>query len=112
MRSFSGGNQQKIVLSKWLQLQPKVVLLDEPTQGVDAGARTQILQTVTELARQGSCVIVFSGDHEQLAAICHRVLVMSQGSISAELTDDQVTEDWLLSASQLGTSARTSSPDP
>jgi ribose transport system ATP-binding protein len=108
MRSFSGGNQQKIVLSKWLQLQPKVVLLDEPTQGVDAGARTQILQTVTELARQGSCVIVFSGDHEQLAAICHRVLVMSQGSISAELTDDQVTEDWLLSASQLGTSARTS----
>ena len=112
LRSFSGGNQQKIVLSKWLQLQPKLVLLDEPTQGVDAGARTQILSIVTELAAQGSCVIIFSGDHEQLAAVCHRVLVMSQGSISAELTDDQVTEDWLLSASQLGTSAGAAPSSP
>jgi ribose transport system ATP-binding protein len=103
LRNFSGGNQQKIILSKWLQLQPRLVLLAEPTQGVDAGARVQILGTVTQLAREGSCVIIFSGDHEQLAAICHRVLVMSQGTICAELADDQVTEDGLLAASQLGT---------
>jgi ribose transport system ATP-binding protein len=100
--NFSGGNQQKIVLSKWLQLQPRLVLLAEPTQGVDAGARAQILGTVTELARTGSCVIIFSGDYEQLAAVCHRVLVMSHGSVCAEFADDQLTEDRLLSASQLG----------
>lgn len=109
LRNFSGGNQQKIVLSKWLQLQPRLVLMAEPTQGVDAGARAQILGTVTDLAREGSCVIIFSGDHEQLAAICHRVLVMSQGTICAELADDQVTEDGLLAASQLGATAGTAS---
>ena len=69
----------------------------------------QILGTVTDLAREGSCVVIFSGDHEQLAAICHRVLVMSQGTICAELADDQVTEDGLLAASQLGAPAGTAS---
>ena len=99
--NFSGGNQQKIVLAKWLQMQPRLLLLDEPTQGVDAGAKREILQLALEVAKRGGAVIVFSGDHEQLAAICHRVIIMRDGSISSEMRGDDLSEVRLLAASNL-----------
>lgn len=83
--AFSGGNQQKIVMAKAMQHEPRVLLLDEPTQGVDAGARRQILELVCETAAAGTAVVVASTDHEQLAAICHRVLVFRDGLVVAEL---------------------------
>lgn len=98
MRMFSGGNQQKVVFGKWLQLSPKVFLLDEPTQGVDAGAGKDLLEQTADLARRGTAVVVFSGDHEQLAAICHRVIVLNEGQQVAELSGDQLTERALLEA--------------
>lgn len=98
MRMFSGGNQQKVVFSKWLQLAPKVFLLDEPTQGVDAGAGRELLERAVELAEKGTAVVVFSGDHEQLAAICNRVIVLNDGNQVAELVGEDLSEQALLEA--------------
>lgn len=85
--AFSGGNQQKIVLSKWLRNKPTILLLDEPTQGVDAGARHDILETVMGMAAEGATVIMFSSDYEQLAQCCHRILVCRFGTLSATLPE-------------------------
>ena len=98
--NFSGGNQQKIVLAKWLQGEPDVLLLDEPTQGVDAGARKEILEIVRAATEAGAGVAIFSSDLEQLANVCTRVLVLWRGRASAELVGDEITEDALLRACQ------------
>lgn len=100
MAAFSGGNQQKIVFAKWLQTAPGVLLLDEPTQGVDPGAAHDLLEDVVQAAASGAAVVVFSGDHEQLAAVCHRVLVLQHGRTVAELTraSGDLTEANLLHA--------------
>lgn len=102
MRNFSGGNQQKIVFGKWLFREPDVLLLDEPTQGVDAGAGRELLDQVASLAEQGTAVVVFSGDHEQIAAICHRVLVLHHGRVIAELSGEGLDEATLLEACEDG----------
>jgi ribose transport system ATP-binding protein len=96
--SFSGGNQQKIVLAKWLQSRPRVLVLDEPTQGVDAGAKREILALINHNAAEGAGVLFCSSDHEEVAHVCHRVLVLVDGQISAELTGDDVNEHAILEA--------------
>jgi len=100
MAAFSGGNQQKVVFAKWLQDSPGVLLLDEPTQGVDPGAAHDLLTDVMATAAAGTAVVVFSGDHEQLAATCHRVLVLQHGRLVAEVTraSGELTEANLLHA--------------
>ena len=97
-RGFSGGNQQKIVFAKWLQTEPSVLLLEEPTQGVDAGASRDLLTHVTTAAETGMTVIIVSGDHEQLVELCHRVVVLSHGRITAELPREDLSEERLLVA--------------
>ncbi|WP_414476329.1 sugar ABC transporter ATP-binding protein [Microvirga sp. M2] len=97
LSALSGGNQQKVVLAKWLQTRPPLILLDEPTQGVDIGAREQIFGMIAKVAQDGACVVCASSDHEQLAAICDRVLVFARGQVvkkltAGELTKDQITE--------------------
>lgn len=89
---FSGGNQQKIVLAKWMSEGLRVLLLDEPTQGIDAGAKFDVLNMICEAARAGVVVLVASGDYEQLAHLCHRVIVLRYGRIAAELTGEEITE--------------------
>ncbi|MCD9622777.1 sugar ABC transporter ATP-binding protein [Rhabdothermincola salaria] len=93
---FSGGNQQKLVLAKWLQVDPRILVLDEPTQGVDAGARRDILELIRAQIEQGTAGLMCSADHEQLAAVCNRVLVMRGGTICAELSGEDLTEDAVL----------------
>ncbi|OCW57020.1 sugar ABC transporter ATP-binding protein [Hoeflea olei] len=76
---LSGGNQQKVVLAKWLARNPKVVVLDEPTRGIDVGARSSIYDTIMDLARQGIAVIVVSSDLEEVLGVSNRIMVMAQG---------------------------------
>lgn len=92
VRAFSGGNQQKIILAKWLQIAPKVLLLNEPTQGVDAEGKKEILEIIRQTAERGAGIVVFSSDYEQIAHLCHRVIVLSDGRIVAELIGPDVTE--------------------
>ncbi len=89
---LSGGNQQKLVLGKWLQLRPRLVLLDEPTQGIDVGARQDIYDRLAEVCATGGAVICATSEFEQLEAIAHRVLVFDRGRIKAELAGDDVTK--------------------
>ncbi|MGY1550401.1 sugar ABC transporter ATP-binding protein [Microbacterium sp. A588] len=89
---FSGGNQQKIVMAKVLHHHPKVLLLDEPTQGVDVGAKAAIYAAIERGAAAGTAVLVSSSDAKELAALCDRVLVMRNGLIGAELSGDDLTE--------------------
>lgn len=89
---LSGGNQQKLVLGKWLQLRPQLVLLDEPTQGIDVGARQEIYTRLAEVCAEGGAVICATSEFEQLETIAHRVLVFGRGRIKAELKGDDVTK--------------------
>ncbi len=91
--ALSGGNQQKAMLAKWMQTKPRVLLLHEPTQGVDVGARQQIFGMIRDAAAGGMSVICCSSDYEQLAAICDRVLVLGLGRIVRELTGSEVTKE-------------------
>ena len=92
-QSLSGGNQQKAMLAKWLQTKPSLLLLHEPTQGVDVGSRQQILRLTRKAAADGAAVVCASTDYEQLAAVCDRVVVFSRGRVARELTGDQVTKE-------------------
>jgi ribose transport system ATP-binding protein len=91
-QSLSGGNQQKAMLAKWLQTKPSLLLLHEPTQGVDVGSRRQILRLTRKAAADGAAVLCVSTDYEQLAAVCDRVVVFARGRVARELTGDQATK--------------------
>ena len=91
-QSLSGGNQQKALVGKWLQLGMRVWLLHEPTQGVDVGARQQIFQDVRAAAADGMTVLCASNDHEQLALLCDRVLVFGSAGRIRALTGGQITK--------------------
>lgn len=96
---FSGGNQQKVVLAKWLRNKPTVLLLDEPTQGVDVGAKAAIYQLISDAAADGAGVLVSSSDTAELAAICDKVLVFRDGAIAARLDRSEITEARLVAES-------------
>jgi ribose transport system ATP-binding protein len=84
--ALSGGNRQKVLLAKWLASQPDLLVLHEPTQAVDVGARHDLITAIRQAARQGCGVLVASGDEEELAALCDRVLIVKDGTVGAELT--------------------------
>jgi ribose transport system ATP-binding protein len=91
MSALSGGNQQKVMFAKWLRRAPTVLLLDEPTQGVDVGAKAELHMEILRAARDGAGVAISSADTDELAALCHRVLVLSEGRVVAHLTGSRVT---------------------
>jgi ribose transport system ATP-binding protein len=91
--ALSGGNQQKVLLAKWLQLEPLLLILQEPTQGVDVGAREQIFTIIRAFAARGGSVLCLSGDHEQLAILCSRVLIFRRGRVAQELVGPDVTKE-------------------
>jgi len=96
MSSLSGGNQQKALLAKWVTGAPEVLLLHEPTQGVDIGAKAQIFARLREIADAGTAVVVATTEYEDLAQICDRVMVMREGRAAAELAGAGLTEDRLI----------------
>jgi ABC-type sugar transport system ATPase subunit len=95
---FSGGNQQKVVLAKWLRNEPKALLMDEPTQGVDVGAKAGIFELIANAAASGAGILVCSSDAKELATICDRVLVMRDGEVVAEMTRSKLSEAALVRA--------------
>jgi len=93
---FSGGNQQKIVFAKWLRNEPTLLLLEEPTQGVDIGAKQALYTAIDEAAARGAGILVCSSEAKELVRLCDRVLVMRDGRVAAELSGDQLTETRLV----------------
>lgn len=102
MSRLSGGNQQKALIGKWLQTAPPVLLLHEPTQGVDVGARKQIFRYISDAATRGAGVLISSSEQEDLAHLCDRVLVFRDGVVISELIGEQLTVDRILEASYRG----------
>jgi ABC-type sugar transport system ATPase subunit len=94
--SLSGGNQQKIVISKWLATEPKVVLLDEPTRGIDIGAKSDIYTLVEKLAGEGVSVIIVSSEFPELLRVCDRILTLHDGEINGEFLHNAVDEETLV----------------
>ena len=94
--SLSGGNQQKLLLAKVLQTQPRIVVLDEPTRGVDVGAKREIYALIQKLAREGRAVIVVSSELMELIGLCHRIMVMRAGRVQATIDAADATEDILI----------------
>ena len=92
LATLSGGNQQKALLGKWLQNRPSLLLLHEPTQGVDIGSRKQILQIIADAAAAGAGVLIASAEYEELANLCHRVLIFRYGEVASELSGPELTE--------------------
>jgi ribose transport system ATP-binding protein len=98
VRSLSGGNQQKVVLGKWLLRQPRLLLLDEPTRGIDIGAKSEIYRLICELADGGAGILVISSELEELMGLCDRILVMRRGEIVAEQSRADFDREELLAA--------------
>jgi ribose transport system ATP-binding protein len=96
--SLSGGNQQKCILARWLLLKPKVLLLDEPTRGIDVGAKAEIYSHLHRLARQGVGILMTSSELPELLALCDRILVLCEGRKTAEFTRAQATEERIMAA--------------
>jgi len=99
--TLSGGNQQKVILARWLEAGVKILLLNEPTRGVDVGARKDIYALIDELRREGLAVIVCSSDLEEILEVSDRVLVFAKGNVVAELAGATATEETLLAAASV-----------
>ncbi len=106
VRTLSGGNQQKVVLGKWLLRTPRVLILDEPTRGIDVGARFEIYQLIQDLANNGAGVLVISSEMDELMGLCHRILVMRGGRLVDELSRDVFDRERILRAALDSTGER------
>jgi ribose transport system ATP-binding protein len=91
IRFLSGGNQQKVIIARWISRSPKVFMLDEPTRGIDMGARAAIYETITGLAREGMAVVVVSSDLEEVIGLSHRVIVLARGRLQGTLRHGDAT---------------------
>jgi galactofuranose transport system ATP-binding protein len=96
--ALSSGNQQKVLLARWLAMQPKVLLLDEPTRGIDVAAKAQLQELLDELAVGGLAILLISSDLEELVSGCDRVVVLRDGAVAAELTGPEVTAEGIIAA--------------
>jgi putative multiple sugar transport system ATP-binding protein len=93
---LSGGNQQKVVLSKWILTDPDVLILDEPTRGIDVGAKYEIYTIINRLADEGKAILVISSELPELLGLCDRIYALSRGRITGEVTRAQATQERLM----------------
>jgi len=96
IRTLSGGNQQKVIFGRWLLTDPEILLLDEPTRGIDVGAKYEIYQLIEELASRGKAVLVISSELPELIGICHRIYVMSGGEVTGEVDAATTTQEEIM----------------
>jgi len=94
--SLSGGNQQKVAIAKQLAVNPKVILMDEPTRGIDVGAKSEIHRLLRDLARSGIGIVVISSELPELLGLCDRVLVIHEGTVAGEVEDETMTEEAIM----------------
>jgi ABC-type sugar transport system ATPase subunit len=99
--TLSGGNQQKCIIGRWLQTQPQVLLLDDPTRGVDVGAKAELYRLIDGLVRQGIGVIMTSSELPELLTVCDRILVLSEGRLTASFPRSEATEQKIMEAATL-----------
>lgn len=97
IQSLSGGNQQKVIIARWLANNPDVLIMDEPTRGIDVGAKYEIYQIMISLARQGKAIIMISSEMPELIGMSHRILVMCDGRITGEVSGDEATQENIMS---------------
>ena len=96
VRNLSGGNQQKIVLEKWLLKNCDILILDEPTRGIDVGTKQEIYQLIKQLANEGKSIIMISSELPELIGVCHRILVMREGHITGELAAEEISQEKII----------------
>jgi ribose transport system ATP-binding protein len=94
--NLSGGNQQKVVLAKWLSMEPKAIIFDEPTRGIDVGAKAEIYKLMRNLAKQGVAIWMISSDMEEVLGISDRIAVMHEGKITGEIERDSFSEEAIM----------------
>ena len=94
--ALSGGNQQKVVLGRWLMTEPKILLLDEPTRGIDVGAKAEIYQLINNLAKQGMAIIVVSSELPEVIGISDRIVTFCEGELTGEYLQEEATQEKLL----------------
>jgi ribose transport system ATP-binding protein len=99
---LSGGNQQKVVLAKWLETAPAVIILDEPTRGIDVGAKFEIYQLMRELTDRGVAILMISSELPEILGMSDRILVMQNGEIVAELGRDEANEERIVALATTG----------
>ena len=99
---LSGGNQQKVLLAKWLAVQPIVLIVDEPTRGVDIGTKAEIYTLFDQLVKEGLAILVISSDLPEVLALADRILVMRHGRLTGELTHSEATEERIMRLAALG----------
>ncbi|MEP6149453.1 MAG: ATP-binding cassette domain-containing protein, partial [Nisaea sp.] len=97
--TLSGGNQQKVVIAKWMMTDPDVILLNDPTRGIDVGTKQEIYRLLRDLAGQDKAILFYSTDYDELIGCCDRVAIMYDGAIVAELEGDELTEEAIVGAS-------------
>ena len=102
MSRLSGGNQQKVVVAKSLAREPNVLLLDEPTRGVDVGAKSEIYRLMDDLAKEGKAILLISSELEEVLSMADRVLVMREGRISGEFSRTEATQESVMTAATGG----------
>lgn len=96
IKNLSGGNQQKVILAKWLMLSPEVLIIDEPTRGIDVGAKKEIYELLNELKASEKAIIMISSDLPEVLGISDRIMVMSEGRISGELNRDEANQESIM----------------
>ena len=97
VNNLSGGNQQKVVIAKWLSTQPKVLIMDEPTRGVDVGAKAEIYSIMNDLAKEGVSIIMISSEMQEVVAMSDRVAVMREGRLVGVLEHDEISQEKIMS---------------
>jgi ribose transport system ATP-binding protein len=102
VRNLSGGNQQKVIIARWLTLKPRILILDEPTRGIDVGAKAEIHALMNQLAQDGVAILMISSELPEILGVSDRILVMHQGRVTAEFTRDEASQDRIMVAATGG----------
>lgn len=96
--NLSGGNQQKVLLARWMCMNPKLIILDEPTRGIDVGAKAEIEELIQELSKSGISILMISSEIAELERNCDRIIVMREGKVRGELIDQDIHQDKIMEA--------------